>query len=132
MPPRANPTITMMVAQAQQKLTELKELQFFGGDSLNLKRWSQTVSVPADSASHCWRVVMTPDDPTTTMPLDAVAKPADALSLQINGSIERVHREDGAYEFLFITSAIFGGSAQNMRMKIEYSGVATFVVTQLG
>lgn len=132
MPPRANPTITMMVAQAQQKLTELKELQFFGGDSLNLSRFSQTVSVAADVTMHCWRVVMTPDDPDTTMPFDAVMKPADALSSQIGGTIERVHRTDGAYEFLFITNAIFGGSPQNMKMRIEYSGKATFAVTQIG
>lgn len=131
MPPRANNSITMMVAQAQQKMRELKELQFFGGDSLNLRRWTQTVSLPLDGVMHCWRVVITPDDPATMMPFSATMKPANATSF-ISGQIEAVHRTDDAFEYLFIFNGEYAGPAQLAKMTIEYSGKATFNVTQIG
>ena len=131
MPPRANNDITMMVAQAQQKMRELKELQFFGGDSLNLRRWTQNVSLPLDGVMHCWRVVITPDDPATMMPFSAIMKPADATSF-ISGQVEPVHRTDDAFEYLFIFNAEFAGPAQTAKMLIEYSGKATFNVAQIG
>lgn len=132
MPPRASNDITMMVAQAQQKMRELKELQFFGGDSLNLKRWVRTQSIPLDSVSHCWRVVIVPDDPATMMPFSAQIKPANATSF-VSGQVEPVHRTDGSYEYLFIINAEYpDGPAQTARFVIEYSGTATFNVTQIG
>jgi len=131
MPPRANNSITMMVAQAQQKMRELKELQFFGGDSLTLRRWSQDAILPLDGVSHCWRVVITPDDPATMMPFSAIMKPANATSF-ISGQVEAVHRTDDAFEYLFIFNAEYAGPVQTARMIIEYSGKATFSVTQIG
>lgn len=131
MPPRANNDITMMVAQAQQKMRELKELQFFGGDSLNLKRWSQNITVPSDSTMHCWRLVITPDDPATMMPFSAVMRPANATS-NISGQIEPVHRSDTSFEYLFIVNAVFGGTAPVAKLTVEYSGSATFSITQIG
>lgn len=132
MPPRANNDITMMVAQAQQKMRELKELQFFGGDSLNLKRWAHTQSIPLDSVMHCWRVVIVPDDPATTMPFSAQIKPADAISF-VSGQVEPVHRTDGSYEYLFIINAEYpDGPAQTARFVIEYSGTATINISMIG
>jgi len=131
MPPRANPTITLMVSQAQQKMRELKELQFFGGDSLNLKRYSYTITVPTDAVAHCWRIVMVPDDPNTTMPLDVISKPANATSFS-NANIERVHRSDDSFEFLAITDAVYGGTSPQIKVVIEYAGKATFSVNQIG
>jgi hypothetical protein len=131
MPPRANNSITMMVAQAQQKMRELKELQFFGGDSLNLRRWTQNVTIPTDSVMHCWQVIIIPDDPTTMMPFSAIMKPANATSF-IGGQVEAVHRTDGSFEYLFIFNAEFGGTPPIAKLVIEYSGTATFNVTQIG
>ncbi len=131
MPPRANPSITLMVSQAQQKMRELKELQFFGGDSLNLKRWTQVITIPADSTMHCWRVVMIPDDVTTTMPFEVVARPNNATSFT-SGQIEAVHRTDGNFEYLVIFNAVFGGTPPQSKLTIEYSGKATFSITQIG
>lgn len=131
MPPRANPSITLMVSQAQQKMRELKELQFFGGDSLNLKRWSQVITIPADSTNHCWRIVMTPDDPATTMPFAAENRPNNATSFA-NAQIEAVHRTDGNFEYLVIFNAVFGGTPPESKITIEYSGQATFSITQIG
>lgn len=131
MPPRANPSITLMINQAQQKMRELKELQFFGGDALNLKRYKQLINVPADAAPHCWRIVMTPDDPTTTMPLAARQRPADPDSYA-GGQIEPVHRTDGAFEYLMIPNPNFSGSVRSFYFIIEYSGSATFTINQIG
>lgn len=132
MQPRAPNGIDMMIAQAKRKLQELKELQFFGGDSLNLKRWSHDQSIPLDFTKHCWQVVMTPANPTTSMPFSAEIKPATSSSY-INGQIESVHRTDDKYEWLFIMGEEFpDGPAQIARFVIEYSGVAEFTITQLG
>lgn len=131
MPPRANPSITLMVSQAQQKMRELKELQFFGGDSLNLKRYSTTITIPSDSTAHCWRIVMAPDDPNTTMPLDVISKPANATSFT-NVTIERVHRSDDSFEFLAIANPAYGGTPPQVKVVIEYAGKATFSINQIG
>ena len=131
MPPRANPSITLMVNQAQQKMRELKELQFFGGDALNLKRYKTLITVPTDATMHCWRIVMTPHDATTTMPFVARQRPATANSFG-GGQIEPVHRTDGLYEYLFITNASYGPDAESFYFIIEYAGSAAFSITQIG
>lgn len=131
MQPRANNSITMMIAQAQEKLRELKELQFFGGDALNLKRWTYTVNIPTDAAKHCWRIVMTPDDPETTMPFEAVLRPGDATSYAY-GQAEAVHRTDGAYEYLIISGENYEVATKPLKISIEYTGTATFSITQIG
>lgn len=130
MQPRTPNSITMMIAQAMEKMRELKELQFFGGDALNLGRYTQTVDVPPDGVKHCWRIVMTPNNPETTMPFMAQAKPATATSYT-DGQVEAVHRTDGKFEYLII--------AQNpdteprpMRITVEYTGSAEFSFTQIG
>lgn len=131
MPPRANPSITLMINQAQQKMRELKELQFFGGDALNLKRYKTLITVPADSAPHCWRIVMTPDDPATSMPLVARQRPATENAFA-GGQIEPVHRTDGNFEYLMIPNPNFSGSPRGFYFIIEYSGGATFTINQIG
>lgn len=130
MPPRRPSSIDMMIAQAQQKMRELKELQFFGGDALNLGRWSTTVNVPGDATKHCWRVVVTPEDVKTTLPFMAELKPATATSYQ-NGQVEPVHRTDGNFEYLIIAEN-YGDTARPMKITIEYTGKATFSITQIG
>lgn len=121
----------MLLAQAQEKLRELKELQFFGGDALNLKRWRQQFDVPGNSAKHCYRIIMTPDDPETTMPFSAVSRPTNANSY-MSGVIEAVHRTDGVFEYLFITRDNFDSNTRSTTLTIEYTGKATFNVTQIG
>lgn len=131
MQPRGTNSIDMMIAQAIEKMRELKELQFFGGDALNLKRWTQTFNIAPDLTKHCWRIVMTPENANTTMPFDAIVKPANAISYAY-GQIERVHRTDGAFEFLLITGANFDVTPIPIKVSIEYTGAAAFTVTQLG
>lgn len=132
MPPRTNPSIAMLIAQAQERMRESKELQFFGGDALNLKRWKQTVSIPLDSTVHCWRVVLVPENTETTMPFNADFRPGDANTYP-SGTIEAVHRTDGAFEYLFIMNPEFSDQpAQNVIFFIEYTGTATVTITQIG
>lgn len=131
MPPRANPSIVLMIAQAQRKMREFKELQFFGGDSLNMKRWSQVISVAGDNVPHCWRLVITPADPTTMMPFSVMNKP-DKATNTTGGQVEPVHRTDGNYEYLMIPVTNFGGVTRTFKLEVEYTGVATFSLTQIG
>ena len=121
----------MIVAQAQEKLRELKELQFFGGDALNLSRWTYTVHIPADAAKHCYRIVITPDDPEKFMPFNAVTKPGGP-GIYTGGQVEAVHRTDGNFEYLLITSEEYDGGTQPLVVTIEYTGKATFNITQIG
>lgn len=130
MQPRGNTSIDMMIAQALEKKRELKELQFFGGDALNLGRWTTVIDVPNDGAKHCWRVVVTPGDPKTTLPFMAELKPATATSYQ-NGQVEAVHRTDGNFEYLIVADN-FAEVARPMRITIEYTGQAEFSITQIG
>lgn len=130
MPPRRNTTIDMLIAQALEKKRELKELQFFGGDALNLGRWAQIINVPNDGVRHCWRVIVTPTDPKTTLPFMAEAKSATATSL-LSGQVEAVHRTDGKYEYLIVVQHN-AETPLPLRVTIEYTGTATFSITQLG
>lgn len=131
MQPRTKNSVDMLIAQAQEKLRELKELQFFGGDALNLKRWSQVLNLPPDATAHCWRVVMTPDDPETTMPFNALLKPGSATSY-MTGQVEAVHRTDGAFEYLIIPETNYDVVSRPTKITIEYTGKATFSITQIG
>ena len=131
MQPRGSNNITMMIAQAQEKLRELKELQFFGGDALNLKRWTQTLNIPNDGVKHCWRVVMTPEDPEKSMPFEVVLRPGTATAYTY-GQAEAVHRTDGSYEYLIITGENYDGITKPLKATIEYTGKASFSITQIG
>lgn len=131
MQPRANNSITMMIAQAMEKMRELKELQFFGGDALNLKRYRTTITAPPDATQHCYRLIMTPEDPTTCMPFLAQTKPS-APNAYTGAVIEAVHRTDGKFEYLIITRANFDSVARSMDLTIEYTGTAQFTINQIG
>lgn len=130
MPPRRNSSIDMMIAQALRKKRELKELQFFGGDALNLSRWTQVINVPGGGTKSCWRIVVTPDDPKYTLPFMAQSKPATATSYQ-SASVEAVHRTDGNFEYLVIAEN-WDTNARPIEVTIEYSGKATFSITKIG
>ena len=131
MRPQVKTGVDMLVAEAQQKLRELKELQFFGGDALNLKRWTQTLSIPADGAKHCWQVVMTPEDIEKSMPFEVVLRPGSATAYTY-GQAEAVHRTDNKYEYLIITGENWDAVAKPLKATIEYTGKATFNITQIG
>lgn len=131
MQPRKTTTVDMLLSQAQEKLRELKELQFFGGDALNLKRQTYTLNLPPDGASHCWRIVMVPDDPEKCMPFEATIKPGNATGYA-SGQVEAVHRTDNKFEYLIITNPNYDAAAKPLKVSIEYTGKATFSNTQIG
>lgn len=131
MPPRRPNKIDMIVAQAQEKLRELKELQFFGGDALNLSRWTYTIQIPDDAAKHCYRIVITPEDTEKFMPFAAGLKPGSATAYTY-GQVEPVHRTDGNFEYLIITGEEYDGGTQPLVVTIEYTGKASFSITQIG
>lgn len=131
MPPRANNGVDMLLAQAQEKLRELKELQFFGGDALNLKRWVHVINIPADAARHCYQIVITPQEFEHFMPFEAIIKPGNATTYPY-GQVEAVHRTDGKYEYLIITGENYDPGTIPLKVTIEYTGVAAFSITQIG
>ena len=132
MPPRANPSIDLLASQIKRKLTEIKELQFFGGDSLNLKRWSQIVNVPPDGVNHCWRLRITPADPQTMMPFSVQIRPHTSdYTKVIGGYSEAVHRDDDIFEYL-ILPVTNSGETRSFKLQVEYSGAASFSLVQIG
>lgn len=123
--------IDLMIAQARQKLNEIKQLQYFGGDSLNLKQHSQIFTIPAnDTNYHCWSIVMTPTAVGFTIPIDIKAIPANATS-NLRPMLERVQRTDGNFEVLVIFDQSLYNTAQSSEVLFTYSGAATFTVTQI-
>ena len=123
--------IDLMIAQARQKLNEIKQLQYFGGDSLNLKQHSQIFTIPAnDTNYHCWRIVMTPTAIGYTIPIEIKAIPANATS-NLRPMLERVQRTDGNFEVLVMFDQSFYDTAQSSEVLFIYSGAATFTVTQI-
>lgn len=118
----------MMLAEAKRKLEEWKQLQFFGGDALNLKEYMTTVTMPPDAAYHCWRIVMTPTKPEYTMPIDIRIVPTVANQYLIP-QVEAVYRTDGSFEWLLIAGANYESTGVTSEVTITYSGAATFTKT---
>ena len=130
MDPRKPNSITMMIAQARRKLDEAKELQFFGGDALNLKRFTHTFTVPSTANPYeCFSIVLTPTEPEYTMPIDVGIKPATATSYGA-GKIERVPRTDGKFEYIIMFDNWFSED-KLVEFYVVYSGAANVAVTRL-
>lgn len=128
---RNTSNIAAMVAQAQQKLEEIKGLQLFGGDALNLSKFEHTFNLPGGvTKDYCFRVVMTPTKPGYTMPIDTSTKPAAAGQFGYM-NVERVPKTDGTFEWLVYGSQFDFDPAQSTLFTITYSGAATFAVTTL-
>ena len=128
---RTKNVLDMLLAQAKQKLEEIKQLQFFGGDALNLKRATFNITIPSDKRAHCWRVTMTPINTDTTMPIGVIVKPGKPIQSRIYTDIERVRRDDGNFEYLFISNKNYDTDAAIYTIAITYSGKADFAITQL-
>lgn len=128
MPPRQNNQITMMIAQARQKLNEIKGVQYFGGDALNLSKFEQTFTQAGGAGPKCWRITMTPTRPGYTIPIDATTKPAAENSFSW-GSIERVPTTDGTFQYLLYFDTNYGTDPNTCLFTVTYSGAATFDVT---
>mgnify|MGYP000930600084 CR=1 FL=1 len=128
---RTKNVLDMLLAQAKQKLEEIKQLQFFGGDALNLKRYVVDIVIPPDIRTHCWRIVMMPENKDTTMPIGVIVKPGKPIQSRIYIDIERVRRDDGNFEYLFISDKNYDTDAAIYTIAITYSGKADFAITQL-
>lgn len=122
--------IDMMIAQARRKLNEVKELQFFGGDALNLKQYSANFDIPPSSSARLYQILMTPTKPEYTMPLDVRVALRDETSF-MQPFIERVHRNDGKYEVLVMFDQSLYATTQRTQVIIVYSGAATFELNRL-
>lgn len=135
MPPRADNTITKMIAEAQDKLAEIKGIQYFGGDALNLSQFQQSFvgpPPPSGTKDYGWLITMTPDTELVdyTMPLDTQLKPDSEY--QNAGNVERVPTTDGTFQWLvYVTN--YSGDFPNVstQLTIIYSGQASFSVQQL-
>lgn len=128
---RQKNVLDMLISQARRKLDELKQLQFFGGDALNLKRATFNITIPSDQRAHCWRVTMTPINTDTTMPISAIVKPSTTNQFRSFGLIERVKRSDGVFEFLIMYSENYNTEPWQDMFVVTFSGKADFSITQL-
>lgn len=128
---RQKNVLDMLISQARRKLDELKQLQFFGGDALNLKRATFDITIPGDQRAHCWRVTMTPINTDTTMPISAIVKPSTTNQFRSFGLIERVKRNDGVFEFLIMYSENYNIEPWQDMFVVTFSGKADFSITQL-
>ena len=131
---RDDNTITKMIADAQAKLEEIKGVQYFGGDSLNLGQFQQVFEAPpppSGSKAYAWLITMYPTLADYTMPLDTQVRPGRADSFG-TGSVERVPTTDQTYQWLVYASN-FSGDFPTVytELTIIYSGQADFLVTQL-
>lgn len=128
---RPQSRVEILLSTALMRLQELKELQLFGGDAINMQVYEHTVTIPDDAVPHCWRIVITPTAPETTLPINITATPAVDGQASTTASIERVRRTDGNYEFLVIYGANYGNTKTD-KITITYTGKATFSVQQIG
>lgn len=128
---RQKNVLDMLISQARRKLDELKQLQFFGGDALNLKRATFDITIPSDQRAHCWRVTMTPINTDTTMPISAIVKPSTTNQFRSFGLIERVKRNDGVFEFLIMYQENYSTEPWQDMFVVTFSGKADFSITQL-
>lgn len=133
MQPRDPHDITQMLAEARRKLDESKAgVQPFGGDALNLRQFEHTFNLPGGvNNDYCFRVVMTPDLPEFTMPIDTITKPAAPGQFGYM-KVERVPTTDGTFEWLVFTTQYDFDPATSTLFRVTYSGQASFNVTQLG
>ena len=122
--------IDTMIAQARRKLNEVKELQFFGGDALNLKQYSANFDIPSGSNPRLYQIIMTPTNPGFTMPLDVRYNIRDETTF-LYPFIERVQRTDGKFEVLVMFDQNWYDTTQRTQVKIIYSGAATFELNRL-
>lgn len=129
---RTKNVLDMLLSQAKQKLEEIKQLQFFGGDALNLKRYVVDIVIPPDARTHCWRVLMTPENKDTTMPIGVIVKPGKPNQLRTDAYVEPVKRSDGNFEYLFISNSNYDTVAAVDIIVITYSGKANFTINQIG
>lgn len=129
---RTKNVLDMLLAQAKQKLEEIKQLQFFGGDALSLKRYVVDIVIPPDARTHCWRIVMMPENKDTTMPIGVIVKPGKPIQSRIYTEIERVKRSDGNFEYLFISNSNYDTTAAVDTIAITYSGKANFTINRIG
>lgn len=128
---RQKNVLDMLISQARRKLDELKQLQFFGGDALNLKRAAFDIVIPNDQRAHCWRATMTPVNMTTTMPISAIVKPSTTSQFRSFGLIERVKRNDGVFEFLIMYPENYNTESWRDTFVVTFSGKAGFSIMQL-
>lgn len=121
--------IDMMIAQARRALDELKGLQVFGGDALNLSEYTHLFTILPNAPAQAWRVVMTPINPEFTMPLEVKGLPYEMS--RVRPIIERVYRNDGNFEVLVIFEQNIEAETHQAQLFITYSGKATFAVEKV-
>lgn len=124
-------SLPALITKAERALAEIKQLQLFGGDSLNLQRWTANLTINPDFRCHCWRIVMTPIDKDFTLPISIIAKPTTTAQYRSFSQIERVRRTDGNFEFLVFFPENWGNTPNVEMVAITYSGKATFTLTQV-
>ena len=120
---RASKGFTEMVVDARRDLEELKTLQIFGSDSMNINSWSQDVTMGTTAVSYT--LTLTPDNADLgVLPL--------AVNIQLSSTSwgyepYQVIRTDGTFQWTFT----LGGyqSSESVRIMLRWIGAGTVTLT---
>ena len=127
---RKTNALPYLVSQCRQKLDELKELQQFGSDALNLQEYETTLTIPANTYDEkVWLLKMTTTRPKFTMPLDLSIRPADSTTLTDQGTNEPIRISDTEWGWYIFIDKSFYNNANTYKLSVIYSGKATFSVS---
>ena len=129
---RKNLNIDYLVSDLQAQIREMKEVQFFGSDSLKLIEYKETFSIPSgDLNGKMFKITMAPEKPEATMPFSCEILPA-SQNTQLNANASLDYSKSGD-DFIFYATLRpnYSEISNSCVLKIVYCGKATFTVEEI-
>ena len=127
---RKTDSLPYLVDQCERKLEELKGIQQFGGDALNLQEYENTLTIPANTFDEkVWLLRMTATSPKFTMPLDFSIRPANSTTLLDEGITEPIRISDTEWGWYIFIDKTFYDNVNTYKLNVIYSGKATFALS---
>lgn len=129
---RKNLNIDYLVSDLQAQIREMKEAQFFGSDSLKLREYKETFSIPSgDLDGKMFKITMSPEKPEATMPFSCDILPAyQNNQLNANASLD-CSKSGNDFIFYATLQPNYSEIATSCVLKIIYCGKANFSVEEI-
>lgn len=129
---RRNLNIEFLVSDLQAQIREFKEAQFFGSDSLKLKEYRKTLTIPAgDLTGRLFKITMTPENPSSTMPFSVEVLPHSQNTYQNAGTALDFSKSGDNFIFYATLQPNYSETSNSCVLKIVYCGKATFTVEEI-
>ena len=124
--------IDYLVSDLNAQIREMKEAQFFGSDSLKLREYKETFSIPSgDLNGKMFKITMSPEKPEATMPFSCEILPA-SQNIQLNANASLDYSKSGNDFIFYITlRPNYSEIPKSCRLKIIYCGKASFTVEEI-